>query len=44
MVNAIRAAGGTKVDLTLYSGVGHNCWTVTYNNADLYTWFLSHTR
>ncbi|MBQ3388388.1 MAG: dienelactone hydrolase family protein [Thermoguttaceae bacterium] len=44
MINAIRTAGGTKAQITLYEGVGHNCWTVTYNNPDLYTWFLSNTR
>ena len=44
MVDAIRAAGGTKVEFTLYPGVGHNSWTVTYNNRDLYTWFLRQSR
>ncbi len=44
MVSAIRAAGGEKVLFTLYAGVGHNCWTVTYNNSELYAWFLSQRR
>ena len=33
-----------KVEFTLYPGVGHNSWTVTYNNRDLYTWFLRQSR
>ena len=44
MVDAIRAAGGTKVEFTLYPGVGHNSWTATYNNPDLYIWLLNQSR
>ena len=44
MVDAIRAAGGTKVEFTLYPGVGHNCWTTTYNNDALYAWLLNQSR
>ena len=40
MEAAIRARGGQKVKLTLYPGVGHDCWTETYNNPELYRWFL----
>lgn len=32
------------VTLTVYPNTGHDSWTETYNNPDLYTWFLSHTR
>jgi len=43
MVKAIREAGG-KVKFTVYPGVGHDSWTETYNNPELYNWFLSHSR
>lgn len=32
------------VKLTIYPGVGHDSWTETYNNPDLYSWFLSHKK
>lgn len=31
-----------NVKLTVYPGVGHDCWTQTYANPELYTWLLSH--
>ncbi len=43
MVDAMKAAGG-DVKLTLYPEAGHDSWTETYNNPELYTWFLSHSR
>jgi len=43
MVDAIKAAGG-DAKLTIYPGVGHNSWSATYANPELYKWFLSHTR
>jgi predicted peptidase len=43
MVDAMKAAGG-DVKLTLYPEAGHDSWTETYNNPELYIWFLSHTR
>jgi predicted peptidase len=43
MVDAMKAAGG-DVKLTLYPDAGHDSWTETYNNPELYTWFLSHSR
>lgn len=43
MVDAMQAAGG-DVKLTLYPNAGHDSWTETYNNPELYTWFLSHVR
>lgn len=42
MVEALRAAGG-NVRFTLYPDAGHDSWTVTYENPELYTWFLSHS-
>jgi predicted peptidase len=43
MVAALKALGA-DVRYTRYPGVGHDCWTQSYNNPDLYTWFLSHHR
>ncbi len=44
MVNAIKEAGGTKVKLTVYEGVGHNSWSPTYNNPEVYEWLLGHVK
>ena len=41
MVEGIQKAGG-DVKLTIYPGLGHNSWTQTYENPELYNWFLSH--
>ncbi|MGL6225782.1 MAG: prolyl oligopeptidase family serine peptidase [Thermoguttaceae bacterium] len=41
IVDAIKAAGGKNVDLTVYPGVNHDSWTETYNNMELYDWLLS---
>lgn len=43
MVDALEAAGG-NVKFTVYPGVGHDSWTRTYNNPDVYEWLLSHRR
>jgi predicted peptidase len=44
MVQAIKDAGGAKVKLTVYPDAGHDSWTVTYNNPELYTWLLEQKR
>ena len=44
MVDAIQKAGGTKVKLTIYPKAGHDSWTKTYDNPEVYTWLLSHQR
>jgi predicted peptidase len=41
MVNAIKARGG-DAKLTVYPDAGHDSWTETYNNEELYEWFLKH--
>lgn len=41
MVAALKTCGG-DVKFTVYPDAGHDSWTQTYNNADLYDWFLSH--
>jgi predicted peptidase len=43
MVDALEAAGG-DVKYTLYPNLGHDSWTVTYANPELYEWFLSHRK
>lgn len=43
MVDAVKKAGG-DVRLTIYPGVGHNSWSATYANQELYRWLLSHQR
>ena len=44
MVDAIKQAGGMKVKLTIYPGVGHNSWNKTYNNPEIYKWLLKHSK
>jgi len=41
MVNAVKKAGG-DAKLTIYPEAEHDSWTETYNNPELYEWFLSH--
>lgn len=43
MVAAVEVAGGKKIKLTLYPEADHDSWTQTYNNEELYKWFLNHT-
>jgi len=42
MVDALKACGG-NVKLTVYPEAGHDSWTETYNNPEVYTWMLSHS-
>lgn len=41
MVEAIEDCGGVP-KFTIYPGVGHNSWTRTYDNPELYDWFMSY--
>ncbi len=41
MVDAVKKAGG-DAKLTVYPEATHDSWTETYNNPELYEWFLSH--
>jgi predicted peptidase len=43
MVDAVKAAGG-DLKFTIYPNMGHDCWTASYNNQELYDWFLSHRK
>ena len=38
MVEAIQTAGGKHVTLTIYPDLGHDIWTTTYDNPELYQW------
>ena len=40
MVNALKAAGST-VRFTIYPGVGHDSWTASYENPELWIWMFS---
>jgi hypothetical protein len=43
MVNALEQLGA-PIKLTLYPGVGHDSWTSTYDNPELYDWLLGQRR
>jgi len=43
IVNAINACGG-NAKLTVYPNAAHDSWTVTYDNPELYDWFLRHRK
>jgi len=42
MVDAFKRAGNQNVKLTVYPEAGHDSWTETYNNEELFKWFLEH--
>lgn len=44
MVNALKDAGAEKVQFTVYPEAGHDSWTETYNNPELWTWLLKQSR
>ena len=44
MVDAMKKAGCQDVKLTVYPEANHDSWTATYNNPELYDWFLKHER
>jgi predicted peptidase len=43
MVDAVRDCGG-DAKFTVYPDGGHDVWTQTYDNPELYRWFLEHRR
>jgi predicted peptidase len=43
MVDAVKACGG-DVRFTVYPDAGHDAWTETYANPELYQWFLAHKK
>ena len=44
MVDALKKAGVQDVKLTVYPEAGHDSWTETYKNPELYEWLLKHER
>ena len=43
MIDALAACDG-NARLTVYPDADHDAWTQTYDNPELYDWFLSHRR
>lgn len=43
MVDAVHSCGG-QVKFTIYPGVGHDSWTSTYDDPELYAWLLQQQR
>jgi predicted peptidase len=43
MVDAVKLAGG-DARLTIYPDAGHDSWSMTYTDPELYQWLLSHQR
>lgn len=44
MVDALKRAGNNNVKFTVYPEAGHDSWTETYNNPEIYKWLLKHKR
>jgi predicted peptidase len=44
MVSALKRLGVPDVKLTIYPEAGHDAWTETYRNPELYEWLLAHQR
>ena len=40
MVNALKKAGAKQARFTVYPDAGHDSWTQTYENPELYEWLL----
>ena len=44
LVDLLKGKGVPDVKLTIYPDAGHDAWTETYNNPELYDWLLRHHR
>ena len=44
MISLLKHVGVTDLQLTVYPDAEHDSWTQTYNNQELYDWFLRHQR
>ena len=44
MVDGLKKVGVKEVKFTVYPEAGHDSWTETYQNTELYLWFLEHQR
>lgn len=38
------SAGGGNAKMTVYPGIGHNCWDKAYREEKLYEWFMQYQR
>ncbi|TCI05284.1 phospholipase [Corallincola luteus] len=43
MIDAVNSCGG-KAKFTLYPEAGHDSWSKTYSNGELFGWFLEHEK
>ncbi len=43
IVDQFRNCSG-QIEFTIYPDLGHDAWTRTYNNQDLYTWLLTNSK
>lgn len=41
LIAALKKQGNKSTRLTVYPGVGHDSWTATYDNEEIYEWMLS---
>jgi predicted peptidase len=44
LVNLLKHHGAQEAKLTIYPEAGHDVWTETYGNPELYQWLLKHQR
>lgn len=44
MIDSLKPYDNPDLKFTIYSEAGHDSWTETYNNEDVYKWMLSHKR
>ena len=44
MVDALKKAGVTDIQLTVYPEAGHDSWTQAYNEPTFFDWLLKHSR
>lgn len=44
MIAALKEVGATDVKFTIYPEAGHDSWTESYANPELYAWLLQHVR
>jgi predicted peptidase len=44
MVDYLKKVGVNEVKFTIHPDALHDSWTQTYDNPELYAWFLQHSR
>jgi predicted peptidase len=43
MIQAMKELGDNDIKFTVYPDAGHDAWSATYDNPELYQWFLQHS-